>query len=125
MSARPSLGTFVGENSSPTVMFQSRLRSYEVDRSALPTSAYSRDGDIHEHGQYTSRSLHPVVSSVGSTLPLESIVQESAGNVTTSSMPIVQSIASSRPVIESSPVLRMRLNTGNSDTNQQGLANLK
>ena len=123
VSARPSLGTFVGANSSPTVMFQSGLRSYEVDRSALPTSAYSRDRDIYEQGQYTPRSLCPVVSSVGSTLLLESIVPESAGNVTTSSMPIVQPIASSRPVIENSPVLRMRLNTGNSDTNQQGLAN--
>ena len=62
----------MGENSSPTVMFQSGLRSYEVDSSALPTSAYSRDGDLYEQGQYTPRSLRPVVSSVGSTLPLES-----------------------------------------------------
>ena len=48
VSARPSLDTFAGENSLPTVMFQSGLRSYEVDRSALPTSACNRDGDIYE-----------------------------------------------------------------------------
>ena len=38
-------------------------------------------------------------------------------------MPIVQSIASLRPVSESSHALRTRVNTENSDINQQGLSN--
>ena len=104
-------------------MFQSGLRSYEIDRSALPTSAYSRDGNIYEQGQYTPRSLRPVVSSVGSAPPLGATVRESSGTVTTSGMPIVQAVASLRPVIESSPVLRTRVNTDKSDMNQQGLSN--
>ena len=123
VSVGPSLDVFVRESSLPTVMFQSGLRSYEIARSALPTSAYSRDGTIYEQGQYTPRSLRPVVSSVGSTTPLGTIVRESSGTVTTSGMPIVQAVASLRPVIESSPVLRTRVNTDNSDMNQQGLSN--
>ena len=123
VSVRPSLDAFVRESSWPTVMFQSGLRPYEIDRSALPTSAYSRDGNIYEQGQYTPRSLRPVVSSVGSAPPLGATVQESSGTVTTSGMPIVQAVASLRPVIESSPVLRTRVNTENSDMNQQGLSN--
>ena len=117
------MDAFVRESSLPTLMFQSWLRSYEIDRSALPTSAYSRDGNIYEQRQYTPRSLRPVVSSVGSTPPLGTIVRESSGTVTTSSMPIVQPIASLRPVSESSPVLRTRENTENTDMNQQGLSN--
>ena len=69
VSVRPSMDAFVRESSLPTVMFQSWLRPYEIDSSALPTSAYSRDGNIYEQRQYTPRSLRPVVSSVGSTPP--------------------------------------------------------
>ena len=123
VSVRPSLDAFVRESSWPTVMFQSWLRPYEIDSSALPTSAYSRDGNIYEQRQYTPRSLRSVVSSLGSTPPLGTIVRESFGTVTTSSMPIVQSIASLRPVRESSPALRTRVNTENSDMNQQVLSN--
>ena len=50
VSVRPSLDAFVRESSLPTVMFQSGLRSYQIDRSALPTIAYSRDGNIYEQG---------------------------------------------------------------------------
>ena len=123
VSVRPSLDAFVRESSLPNVMFQSGLRSYQIDRSALPTSAYSRDGNIYEQGQYTPRSLRPVVSSVGSAPPLGATMRESSGTVTTSGMPIVQAVASLRPVIENSPVLRTRVNTENSDMNQQGLSN--
>ena len=52
VSVRPSLDAFVRESSLPTVMFQSWLSPYEIDSSALPTSAYSRDGNIYEQRQY-------------------------------------------------------------------------
>ena len=123
VSARPSLDTVLGENVSPTAMFQSGQRLYEVDRSALPTSSYSRDGDIYEQGQYTPRSLYSVVSNVGLTPPLDSIVRQSSETVTTSTMPAVQPISSSRPVIVSSPVPRTRFHTESSDISQQGISN--
>ena len=50
-------------------------------------------------------------------------MRESSGTVATSGMPIIHAVASLRPAIESSPVLRTRVNTDDSDMNQQGLSN--